>query len=335
MTITFFFKSKQDPGISINHVMLPIVEAIGKKAIYEIRIHYLPSAGLSLRSILSNLIYIYKNRTKDGFNHVVGQEHYAMYALLGCKSVITVHDIGFWTDDNFIIFKRIGLYFTHLLPIRFADRVVAISNFTKQELCKALPSVKERITIVPSGSVDGFTYSPKIMIKTKPVILQNGVRPHKNLETTIRALKGLPCKLLVVRKMSQSQIQLAKDLNIDFENVYDLSAEEVKATYRRADIVCFPSSYEGFGVIPIEAQAIGRPVITTNKEPMRSVAADAALYVNDPKSPDELRAAIIKLINDDEYREDLVKKGLENCKKYHLDSLADQYINVFKQLNVK
>lgn len=96
--------------------------------------------------------------------------------------------------------------------------------------------------------------------------------------------------------MDESQIQLANRLNIKFENVYDLSPEEVKETYRRSDIVCFPSSYEGFGVITIEAQAIGRPVITTNKEPMKSVAGDAALYINNPKDPAQLHDAIIKLI---------------------------------------
>jgi glycosyltransferase involved in cell wall biosynthesis len=199
-------------------------------------------------------------------------------------------------------------------------------------LCKELPSIRDKISVIPSGSIDGFEYYHKTFDKSNFIVLQNGVRPHKNLETTIQALQGISCKLLVVRKMDESQIQLANRLNIKFENVYDLSPEEVKETYRRSDIVCFPSSYEGFGVITIEAQAIGRPVITTNKEPMKSVAGDAALYINNPKDPAQLHDAIIKLINDDKLRENLIKKGLENSRQYRLGSIASKYIDIFSSI---
>lgn len=329
MTIVFFFKSIKDPGISINHVMKPIVSTIGKNPDFDVKCFYVPYAGLSLKSIISNLIFVYKHRSKHGINHVVGEVHYLMYALMGCKSSITVHDIGFWTADGFSRLRRLGLYFTHLFPIKLADKIVSISEFTKNELIESIPQIKDRITVIPSGSVDGFEYCPKIFDRCNLIILQNGVRPNKNLETTLYALRGLPCKLLVVRKMSEKQIQLAKELKICYENVYDLSTDDVKETYRKADIVCFPSSYEGFGVIPIEAQAIGRPVITTNKEPMKSVSGNAALYINNPKDPNELRNAIIKLINDDNLRNDLVQKGLKNVKAYHLDVIAEKYIYLF------
>lgn len=95
MEIVFFFKSKYDPGISINHVMKPIVETIGKSENIYIKQYYLPAIGLNIKSIISNLLFVHKNRSKKGINHIVGEVHYAVYALLGCKSVLTVHDIGF------------------------------------------------------------------------------------------------------------------------------------------------------------------------------------------------------------------------------------------------
>lgn len=54
----------------------------------------------------------------------MGEVHYAVYALLGCKSVLTVHDIGFWTSDKFKTIKRFGLYFTHLYPIKLAKELL-------------------------------------------------------------------------------------------------------------------------------------------------------------------------------------------------------------------
>ena len=60
MEIVFFFKSKYDPGISINHVMKPIVETIGKSENIYIKQYYLPAIGLNIKSIISNLLFVHK-----------------------------------------------------------------------------------------------------------------------------------------------------------------------------------------------------------------------------------------------------------------------------------
>lgn len=108
--------------------------------------------------------------------------------------------------------------------------------------------------------------------------------------------------------------------------------EQLVAEYQNCDIVCFPSIYEGLGAITIEAQAVGRAVISTNKEPMRSVAGGAAILVNNPKDAEELRSAILSLISNDSLRNDIVAKGLKNVENYKVASCAQQYINIYKKL---
>ena len=119
--------------------------------------------------------------------------------------------------------------------------------------------------------------------------------------------------------------------NIDFENHRDLSMEEMAERYRQADAVVFASTYEGFGMPVVEAQATGRPVITSNIEPMMWVAgAEGACFV-DPFNPESMRAGIERVIQDENFRNQLTKNGLENVKRYSIGQIAGQYIQLYQK----
>jgi glycosyltransferase involved in cell wall biosynthesis len=88
------------------------------------------------------------------------------------------------------------------------------------------------------------------------------------------------------------------------------------------------STYEGFGLPIIEAQAIGRPVITSNIPPMDEVAGDAALKV-DPYDVSAIRTAILKLCADRVLQEELILQGLENVKQYRAPDIAEKYAQLY------
>lgn len=334
MKIKYFLKSKTDPGVSINNVFLPIIEGIKKHD--DVEVDYLPCIGLSIKSIIKNILYVFKKRDPYGVNQIVGEVHYVLLGLIGVKSVITVHDIGFLYDKKLSLAKRIFLYVLLIVPLLIANKIVVISEFTHKDLVKYLPFVKNKVHLIPTVAIDACAYSPKTFDKSNITILQNGTRPHKNLETTLKAIQGLDYKLIVVREMTPSQIQLAKELNINYVNYFNLSYEEVIKTYQQSDIVIFPTLYEGFGVITIEAQAIGRPVITTNREPMKSVAGGAALLLDNPMNPEEIRQKIQELVENDNVREFLIEKGLANAENYKGNYAVEKYKNLYDRiLNTK
>jgi glycosyltransferase involved in cell wall biosynthesis len=96
-------------------------------------------------------------------------------------------------------------------------------------------------------------------------------------------------------------------------------------------MVVFASLYEGFGLPILEAQAIGRPVITSNFGAMREAAGDGALLV-DPYSVDEIRAAILRIKNEPAVREELVRKGRGNAEKFRAGLVAACYAELYRGL---
>jgi len=111
-----------------------------------------------------------------------------------------------------------------------------------------------------------------------------------------------------------------------------LTDEELVAAYQRCDMVVFASLYEGFGLPILEAQAIGRPVITSNFGAMREAAGDGALFV-DPYSVDEIRAAILRIKNEPALREELVCKGRENVERFRAPVVAARYAELYRQID--
>jgi glycosyltransferase involved in cell wall biosynthesis len=110
-----------------------------------------------------------------------------------------------------------------------------------------------------------------------------------------------------------------------------LTDQELVEAYRRCDMVVFASLYEGFGLPILEAQAMGRPVITSNFGAMREAAGAGALLV-DPHSVEEIRAAILRIKHEPGLREDLVRKGRENAERFRADAIALEYAQIYRGL---
>jgi glycosyltransferase involved in cell wall biosynthesis len=174
-----------------------------------------------------------------------------------------------------------------------------------------------------------FQYIPQLFNSDCPIILQIGTHPQKNLETTIKALAGLNCKLRVIKKMTENQRLLVQSLKIDYSNAYNLSDQEIVNEYINADMVVFPSLFEGLGMPILEAQATGRVVITSNRSPMNNVAGEGALLLDDPLDVQAYRNAILQIIEEFSYREKLIREGLKNAKKYTVKAASQRYLGLY------
>lgn len=328
--IVYFHRSRKS-GYSIVCGFRPLIEQFGKSANVSVKEFYVPCYRASPLKMIRNILYVYRNRSKTGINHITGDIHYCIIGLTGCKSVLTIHDDSPVAAARNRIDRLLKRFLWFYLPVKLAGKVVCISDHTKKRVDDLVKNNKTSVLV--NQSVDtGFNCVEKVFNKECPVILQIGTLKHKNLETTIRAIQGIKCKLRVISEMTGEQHQLAGDLGIDYSNAYDLSDKEMVNEYISADIVAFPSLYEGFGMPILEGQATGRTVITSAASPMKEVAGGGCALLKNPLDVMEYRNLILRIIHEDLFREDLIRKGLENVKKYTVAHAYEQYDRLYREM---
>jgi glycosyltransferase involved in cell wall biosynthesis len=267
---------------------------------------------------------------RDDVNHIVGDIHYVALALPAQRTILTIHDINRLHELSGLrktIFQ--WLYFG--LPMRRCRFITTISKCTRDHLVNLYPWAAAKIHVIPNCTPARFAPSPKPFCRKRPRLLQLGTRQNKNLERIAEALEGRSCILHVIGALTRQQRQALSRCRVTYINEVDISDEELLAAYREADIVLFASVAEGFGLPIIEAQSVGRPVLTSDRSPMREVAGDGACLV-DPCDTDAIRAGIQRLVDDDDYREELVNKGFDNARRFQAEEVAKCYLRLYEQV---
>lgn len=327
MKINIFYPKN---SISIKKSFEPLVCSL--KQTNEVHEFILPFEGANPINNWRNILFVRSHRLTDGINHIAGDAHYCILGLIGAPSVLTIHDDYAMRKATHGWLGKMQKYiFWILLPIKYATKVICITESTKKNILRYYNTSKLQV-ITHHCLNEEFKYCPKDFNMDCPSILQCGADHHKNLDVLIRAIQGLKCKLIVLTKMYPEHCQLADDLGVDYINYYNISNKDVVDLYKSSDIVTFASSYEGFGMPIIEAQCTGRVLITTNKEPMNWVAGEnGAIFINNPRDVNEYRNALIEAISNEERRNVKIQNGLRNVERFSLDKVLKQYTQIYTE----
>ena len=263
-------------------------------------------------------------------NHIAGDVHYVALLLKPGRTLLTVLDCV--SLERLKGWRRaLLLLFWYWLPAKRCAMISVISESTKSELLKYVRCSPSKIRIVYCPVDDIFTPDPKPFCGEMPCILQVGTGQNKNLFRVAEALCGIPCHLRVVGRLSDEQREVLLANQVEYSSVIGISDEQMVQEYRACDMLVFASTYEGFGLPIVEAQATGRPVVTSNVYSMPEVAGDAACLV-DPFSIDGIRQGILRIIQNDDYRAELIRKGLKNIERFRPAVIASQYIDIYQEL---
>jgi glycosyltransferase involved in cell wall biosynthesis len=274
---------------------------------------------------------IYAAFKQGEINHVTGDVNFLNLFFKKSSNIVTIHDCVLL--DKFTgIKQQIVKLLWYSVPISRSKYVIAVSQSTKVEILKYVKCNPDKIKIIYNSISPIYVRFDKEFSKQKPVILHIGSSQNKNLLRLSKALVGLNCKLVIIGNLNPEDLNELANNTIEYENFVNITDEEVFEQYKFCDMLAFVSTYEGFGMPIVEANTVGRPVITSNLLSMPEVAGDAALIVN-PYNIDEIRNGIIKIINDENYRNDLINKGYKNVKRFEMKVIADQYFKLYEEIN--
>ena len=271
-----------------------------------------------------------------------------------CKKVTTFHDLIFLIYPQFYtLSSRLWQWqMSYPYEARTSDAVIAVSNTTKNDLIRLANADEKKIEVVYEGvgkeyfaDKDEATFADlksRFNLPQKYIYYIGSIEPRKNLKSVILALSiykenhSDTIKLVLSGSkswLSSDLYQLVQELQLDDDVIFTgrVTDEEKIALLQHATIFAFPSFYEGFGLMVLEAFACSCPVIISDRGALPEVAGDAALVV-DPDKPEEIAEAITSINKDDSLKQQLIQKGLKRAKEFTWETAAERTLKIFKSI---
>ena len=286
-------------------------------------------------------------RDKLDVLHAAG---YVMPLRCPCPVVATVHDVLVLTHPDLCKTANV-LHYGMMLrqTLRSAGRIAVSSEATRDAILQHTAVDPDKIDVVYPGIDDVFFDAPpaealervreRYQLSFPFLLFVGNLEPKKNVPLLVEAFSNLktrrrvPHRLVLAGKLGWKTRPILRA--IDASSCSDaivrlgyVPREDLPSLYALADAFVFPSVCEGFGIPPLEAMAVGRPVIASRAEALVEVLGDAALCVR-TEAPYELETAIHKALSNEFTRRYLSERGKARAERYHWHETAEQMLRVY------
>ncbi len=300
------------------------------------------------------LLPIQANADKLDILHCPGNTA-PLYLNSSIKLILTVHDVMFALPSAILpkaksfyssLFNK---YCTWLLPciVNRASAIVTVSNYSKKDILDYTKIDSHKVHVVYPGIDPRFKkiddraieeLRDKFDLQTKFILAFGAPDPRKNTISVLNAFLNF-CKInedrsLVIAGVSDAYKTILTD-HINSSNFKHriailpfVNEEDLVSLYNAADLVLYPSLYEGCGFPVLESMACGTPVIAANVTSIPEVAGDAAILI-DPLNITEITDALVELSTDDNLRQTLIKKGDKQALEFSWQRTAQENFNIY------
>lgn len=269
------------------------------------------------------------------------------------KKVVTICDLAFLRfPDAFPSSKRIFMRRGLRLAVERADKIIAISQHTKDDIVKLTGIDPDKVRVIYLGvkpiyrpvidklSIDRILR--RYGIDSDYILYVGTLEPRKNLTRLLEAFRllkddlGGRYKLVIVGKkgwMYKSIFQRVKELDLEKDIIFTgyLPDNDLPTVISAATLFVYPSIFEGFGLPPLEAMACGTPVVTSNVSSLPEVVGDAAILIN-PYSTDSIAEGIWKVVSNAELRITMSRMGIERAGLFSWERCAMETLEVYKEV---
>jgi glycosyltransferase involved in cell wall biosynthesis len=274
--------------------------------------------------------------------------HFNVPIFCPTKFIVTIHDLilikfpslrASKLSPFLYKIKNVAYKFVLNFAIKRSKKIIAVSEFTKKDILENFSVSQDKIVVTYEGVSNRLLESKNKTkniadilclydIENKYLLYVGNAYPHKNLEWLIKVfyekINTLGVDLVLVGKEDYFYKRL-KELKKEKENKGNRQGRvifpgyvpdsDLRFLFQGAFAYVFPSKYEGFGIPPLEAMANDCPVISSDRASMPEILGESALYFN-PENEDELFALVNKIVKDNDLRDNLIRSGREQIKKY-------------------
>jgi glycosyltransferase involved in cell wall biosynthesis len=279
-----------------------------------------------------------------------------LYLHPSIELVLTVHDVMFALPSTILpkpksLYSSLfNQYCTWLLPwiVRRSNQTIAVSNYSKQDIITYTQSNPEKIQVIYPGIDPRFQrvgeqviaeIRQKLALPDRFILAFGAPDPRKNTITVLNAFLNFcqsnPDRSLVIAGVNDTyKATLLQQIDTSpFKHRITIlpfvDDADLVSIYNAADLVLYPSLYEGCGFPVLEAMACGTPVIASNVTSIPEVAGDAAILI-DPMDIDGITAALVKLSTDLDLRQRLIDRGYQQAQSFSWRRTAQENLNIYQ-----
>lgn len=266
------------------------------------------------------------------------------------KRIVTMHDVSQWKHPEWYSwYDRLFIIPWTKISNLMADRIITDSNFSKKEIESTFPSCNFKTKVIPLGvSTFGRDMCDASMkqITEKPYILHIGdFHPRRHVKELIDAFcllkqKGEDIELVLVgNHISKTQTEIKRSIAKARERWGETSVKEFAnvsevmriSLLKHAKVFCYLSSYEGFGLPPLEAMSQRIPCLLGESECLKEICGEGAMFV-EPENPSKIADSIANILYDGQVRESLLDYGVKRASLYKWDQCAEETRSLFLDL---
>ncbi len=312
----------------------------------DLRFSRLP-AGTPLARILWEQAVLPFQLKKEGVD-LIHSLAFVQPLFTSCPGVVTVYDLSFLLfPEGFNPWKRLYLRYMTPYSAQRSRRVIALSQSTKNDLKRLLGIPEEKIEVIPCGVDSRFRplngnlisqFRQKRTLPERMILFVGTIERRKNVSLLLEAYaqikRYIPHALVLAGARgwgADGILAQAEKSNADVIFAGYVEQEELPLWYNAADLLAYPSLYEGFGLPPLEAMASGTPVLTSITSSLPEVVGDAAILI-DPQNADEIARAMLKVLQDKGLQEEMRKRGLERAKRFTWQGAAEETVRVYEEV---
>tara|TARA_B100000900_G_scaffold415497_1_gene445600 strand:- start:357 stop:1475 length:1119 start_codon:yes stop_codon:yes gene_type:complete len=263
------------------------------------------------------------------------------------KTVVTIHDLIFIRYPH--LFKKIDrkiYYHKFLHACKIADHIIAVSQQTKKDIMEFFSIPTNKITVVYQGCNQDF--QSEVSTKNKKAVLNRYQLPEKyllyvgriekrkNLLTLLKSIKKTNDQLVIIgegKEYKKQCLQFINENKLSHRTYFlsRLSLTEIVTIYQSAEIMIYPSIFEGFGIPIVEALFCKTPVITSKGGCFIESGGPKSYYIN-PLDESELTQAIHEIQSNKKLHEEMITIGYQYAQNFTDDKIAKKLMNIYQSL---